>query len=866
MKQDRLWSRWEEVDGLLEQILDLPAEEREATLVAACGRDRELLSLLRQLVRDSELPESAGAGPPTALLRAALTDPAAAEPHGAGAGGLEGEAVGAYRLMRVLGVGGMGTVYLAERADGVFERQVAVKVLHRRLEPGDVAARFRQERRILASLQHDGIAQLIDGGVTPDGWSYIVMEYVDGVRIDDYARVHQLDVDDRIRLLVQAAAAVEYAHRQMVVHRDLKPSNIIVTEAGRVKLLDFGIAKLLQPLDGEEQDSRTDTLQRFATPQYAAPEQLIGERVSAQTDVYGLSVVLYELLTGQLPYGQRGAESVLERVIRGAEPTAPSLAVVGDAAESAAPRTRAVQRRLAGDIDAIVLKGLRARPEERYASVAALREDIERHLAGLPVLARGDVRMYRMRRFIGRHRAPLALAAGAFLLVTGSAAGLAIQRGALLDERDRASYAAEVAAREAETARRVTGMLVGLFEAADPLQRADTLTVHALLARGAERIDAELATEPEVRAELLDVLGRVHGSLGRYDEGVALLSRAIALRRDTLPDRAGLVPTLNRLGDLQRTARDFPAALEAYRAAFTEAERAGDVAGRAQARLGMAQSWVQQDATDSARIAFETGLELLDTSADSASPTLMSALTGLAGLRRRTDDLDGAAALYERVIDLRRRGSYEDPMSFAVSLNNLAVTRRMQGRHDAAATLYREALDTATIILGAGHPTALMMAGNLAHAYNEMQRADLALEVYRRRVDAARAQWPEGDWRLAEVLMNLGAQLVVMDRDREAIGPLRDAVEMLERELDPGHSWTAVYRGWLGSAAALAGAETLSARELDSSVGTLARYEGLRTDRLVMAMLEALVREIEQRGLDDVAARYRTLMGSPPAR
>lgn len=864
MSDDALWDRWDEVDALFERTLERSAAERDAFLVEACGDDVDLLRTLRRLLRRSTQPDAQHSAIP-ALVRAALTDPGLPEAEPVGA--LAGRTIGGYRLERVLGIGGMGTVYVGERVDGVFQRRVAVKVLHPSFGVPDVAARFRQERQILATLSHGGIAQFIDGGVTDDGRSWLVMEYVDGVPIDRYADRQQLDVDARIRLVLQAADAVEFAHRHMVVHRDLKPSNVFVTAAGQVKLLDFGIAKLLHSDDAQSNRDSPATAgltrqdQRFVTPEYAAPEQLLGTAVSAQTDVYGLSALLYELLTGTRPYGGRDAQAVLEGVIAGDEPTAPSEAVV----DAPAAPADTLRRRLSGDLDAILLHGLRARPEERYPSIAALREDLERHLTGHAVRARGDARLYRFRRFVRRHGLPVGLAAGTFLVVAGSAVGLAVQRGALVTERNRAAAAAEVAAREAETARQVTALIVDLFEGGDARADDDTLTIAALLERGAARVDSGLAGQPTVRAELLDVLGRVYGNLGRHDRATAMLSRAVALRADTLPDRAGLAATLLELGGVLRDGREFEPAIGAYRRAMDEARRAGDAATVAEARLGMAHAWVQLDATDSAETAFRSGLALLSTLPDPSEESYLNALLGLAGLLRRGDDLDGAATLYTQVVNHRRRAPDGDAMGFATSLNNLAVTRRMQGAYDDAAGLYGEALDTAVAVLGAGHPTTLMFAGNLASAWHAAGRHDLCLEIYRSRVAAARTQWPDGHWQLASMLMNLGGELARTGSADEGVAPLTEAVAMLEAELEPDHSWTAVYRGWLGAAATLAGQQRLGAASLDESVASLSRYDGLRQDRNVISMLDALVAAMEERGLAAEAARYRALMEPLPA-
>ncbi|NNK64558.1 MAG: serine/threonine protein kinase, partial [Gemmatimonadetes bacterium] len=415
----RLWDRWDEVDALLARALDQPIAEQVPFVRAECGDDAELADLVVRLL-EVDAADGEPLSPSDSVLRGAFSDPLQAA-----AGPLVGSLAGAYRLVELIGRGGMGLVFRGERADGAFEREVAVKVFHRDPAVAWLADRFALERQILATLNHPGIAQMLDGGVTAEGRPFLVMELVDGVPIDRHARERRLGVDDKVRLVREVGEAVEHAHRHLVVHRDLKPSNILVTVEGPVKLLDFGIAKLLSPDPLDESGSVTRADRRFATPEYAAPEQLLGEPVSTLTDVYSLGALLYELLTGLRPYERREGESVLERMIRGDEPTAPSAAVVGS------DRDGELSRSLGGDLDAILLRALQTRPESRYPSVGAFLDDLTRYLDGRPVVARGDARWYRARRFARRHRAALGAAGGVFLLLAGSATGLALQRAAV---------------------------------------------------------------------------------------------------------------------------------------------------------------------------------------------------------------------------------------------------------------------------------------------------------------------------------------------------------------------------------------------------------------------------------------------------
>ncbi|MGD8277308.1 MAG: serine/threonine-protein kinase, partial [Gemmatimonadota bacterium] len=842
MSQESTWDRWEEVDALLERALDVPPGERDAFLAEACRDDPELLARVRELVELSRDEGDERLGPGAGLLRAAFAGRDGADAESPDE--LTGTTVGPYRLTRVLGVGGMGAVYLAERTDGAFEREVAVKVLRASLDAQGVLERFRLERQILATLSHAAIAQMIDGGITEDGRPALVMEYVEGVPIDRFAEEHGLDVEARIRLLLPVAEAVEHAHRHLVVHRDIKPSNILVTRDGTVKLLDFGTAKILEAPESDVPALATRPEARFVTPEYAAPEQLLGEAVSTQTDVYALGGLLYELLTGVRPYSRRGSETVLERMIKGDEPTAPSAAILpgGSGADARAGRSRlksgisalpgmtpdALRRRLSGDLDAILLRALQTLPEARYASVAAFREDLERHLSGHPVAARGDAITYRMRRFLKRHRRLAIVIGGALLIAAGSAIGLLLQRRAVLEQWNRAEAAAEAANQQAETARQVTTFLVDLFRGSDPLAtRGDTTTVRGILERGKARIDSELADQPVVRAELLGALARVYANLGEYEDATALLERDVALRRDSIADRPGLAGSLLQLAHTHRQAREFEASLDPYRAVIAEAAAHADDRTIAEARIGLASSLLFLSRVDSAEVQLRMAI---DDSQFHADTLFRNAQSSLAGLLRRRGDLGGADSLYAQLIEEQRRTPWMDAIGFGNLLNNLAIVRRMRGDPESSRELYAEAFDSVDTILGPGHPTSLMLSGNIARLYHELGRTDEALRIYRQRVAAAREQWPDGDWHTAEVLMNLGAELVTQGRATEAIDPLVESVDLAIAQIGNHHSWTNVYRGWLGTAAALAGRAPEAAQFFDWSMEGLSSYTGLAGD------------------------------------
>ena len=520
VSNDDLWQR---ADGILDEALDLPAAQRPAFLDRACGNDPQLRSLVERLLSAAEI-EDPGFKSGGALLgsfgdnfRQELTQSDEVAP---------GTLIGRYRIVREIGRGGMSVVYLAERADGQFRQEVAVKLLESGMSTSQIARRFDRERQILAQARHPGVARLLDGGTGPGGRPYLVMEYVDGRPIERYCDEERLSIPDRLRLFLQVAQAVEDAHRNLVVHRDIKTSNILVTDKGHAKLLDFGIAKLLDPT-ATSGDALTGSAIRLMTPAWASPEQVRGNPVTTASDVYQLGLLLYLLLTGCFPYDV-GDGSAAGRMLAIAqqEPVKPSAAVTSPGGCGVAPgqerrsaeeiarargtTPRRLHRMLAGDLDAIILTALCKEPERRYGSVSQLLDDLDRFFAGRTISARPDTWTYRTGKLIKRHSAAFAAAALAALI--GLGLGLAYT-SELMKERDRAREQAE--------------FLGELFEA--PAQ-GEPLTPRQLLDRGVARVELEKADDPELQADRLDDLADMYRNLGLHQEARDLRQRAAALR------------------------------------------------------------------------------------------------------------------------------------------------------------------------------------------------------------------------------------------------------------------------------------------------------------------------------------------------
>lgn len=514
---------WLRLESIFLRAADMAPEDRGVFLAESCGDDPDLKAEIEAMLGEHQ--KAGTKDRPDRLI--ALTRLNATQD-------LTGSTVGAYQIEALVGRGGMGEVYRASRLGGA-PGQVAVKVVPSTLASSDVVRRFRLERQILARLQHPNIVTLLDGGITLGGQPYLVMRYVDGIPITKYAEQHRLPVADRLRLFDITCEAVQFAHTNLIVHRDLKPSNILVTAEGQVRLLDFGIAKLLD-VTTFDLTAPTTGERRLLTPEHAAPEQFAGQPVTTATDVYALGVLLYQLLTGVRPFADvpllELPQAVCER-----EPVPPSQAA------GASEKAAGLWQELRGDLDHIVLMALRKEPTRRYASAGQLAEDIRRYLAGRPVIARADTFGYRTRKFVARNRVPLAGVALLGILLLG-AAGVTIRQSRL---RADALIQAEA---ERTRATRLASFMVGVFDANDPNEsRGRTVTARALLDRAANQLAYESSIDPTLRAHMEVALGRAYGNLGLPEQAAAQLHLALEGHSEKGPGDPDLAKALAKLAE-----------------------------------------------------------------------------------------------------------------------------------------------------------------------------------------------------------------------------------------------------------------------------------------------------------------------------
>ena len=723
---------WERVESILNEALQLPFEERLVYVERAGAGDQHLIAEVRSLL--DQFDED-----PTFLEKVPFASAPDSEPEADA-----GIVVGGYHIIRPIARGGMGQVYLASRGTTDFRQYVALKVLRRGLDTEDVLRRFAVERRIQASLSHPNIARFLDGGATDEGLPFFVMEYVEGLPITGYSAKNNLSVEQRLGLFRTVCAAVQFAHRNLVVHRDLKPSNILVTREGVPKLLDFGIAKILDPDQVDPDQPLTRTEIRVLTPDYAAPEQVLRAPITTAADVYSLGVLLFELLTGDRPYRLARLDvTEMERVVREQGVPLPS----GRAGD---PRLR---RRLEGDLDTIVATALKKDPARRYVSVEQLSEDVRRYLHGLPIVARPDTVGYRLRKFAARHRLGVAAGVIALIVLTGFA-------GAMVWQNARVEAQAAEAMRERDLAREVSDFLVHLFESTDPteLSGAD-VSARDLLERGVQSVEQELTRQPQLQAEMMAVLGRVYASMGQFQGALKLSSEALNRRRALLPaGHPDIGASLHGLGMIFTLMSRYPEAEDAYEEALairvhSLGENHVDVATTLR---GFGWLLVLQGRYAEADSLLRRALAISERVLGGDHPDVAETLNNLGILERRRGNLEAASRAHARAMDIRRRTLGEQHRWYAQSLNNLAIVREELGDHETSATLLSTAIGVLRRILGDDHPDVVLYMSNLAKQRYHVGRYDDADSLFRRVLDLQRRILGERHVDIALTLMDLG--------------------------------------------------------------------------------------------------------------
>lgn len=830
---------WDRIKAIFQEALERAPSERATFLDAACAGEPALRAEVESLLASHdaagtflETPAAAGAGP---ILVAA--DPAS----------FAGRIIGPYRIEREIGGGGMGRVYLAARADDVYRKKVAIKIIKRGMDTDEIVRRFHHERRTLANLDHPNIARILDGGTTEEGLPYFVMDYVEGVPLDTYRDERRPSLDERLRLFRTICDAVQYAHQNLVVHRDLKPDNILVTADGQPRLVDFGIAKVLAEERGEGSYIETRPAERLMTLPYASPEQLRGGPITTASDVYALGVLLYELLTDRHPFridGRRPDE--IERAICEEDPPRPS---------AVAP-TRELRRRLAGDLDVIVLMAMRKEPDRRYQSARQLAEDLRRFAEGLPVMARRDSVAYRAAKFVGRHKLGVAAAGLVLATLAAGVAGIAWQARVAAGERDRARAAAE-------KAQQILSVMQEMLQSPDPTLQGRDVTVAQMLDEAAARIARDFAAQPEIRAALQTTIGTTYLALGLYEHAEAQLSAALATRRALFgADHLDVAATRTELSSAQAATGRFKEAEQGYREALAIYDRLGvrDDLQRATTLDGLGLLLRETARDQEAERQYREALRIRRARLGPEHPDVAGVLNNLAVIAQSRADLDEAESLYREALAIVRKARGDNHPGVGAALSNLAGVLAAKGDNAAAEPLYQEALAVRRRVLGDDHPDVTFTLVNYAVLLQAEGRLDEAIAICREVLARRGRSLPEGHAMVSATLIVLGASLTDAGRPRDGEVHLREALALREQALPPDHWLIANTKSLLG------GALTKQKRFREAEPLVVSGYERLLADRGPRheRTRDALRRVIELYtawGKPDKAAIYRAHLG-----
>ncbi len=698
---------WQKIKAIFYPALELPEGERLDFVKEKCGDDDALCEEIKVLLASSQKSTTFIEKPAFAVSELVV----AREKRN-----LIGQKIGAYKIERELGRGGMGAVYLAKRADKEFEKNVAVKLIKRGLDTDEIIKRFRNERQILAGLDHTNITRLIDGGATDDGLPYLVMDYVEGKPLTKYAEANELTINERLKIFLQICSAVKYAHQNLIIHRDLKPSNILVTENGTPKLLDFGIAKLI---DEANEETFHNTMTRVMTPEYASPEQVQGKQITTSSDVYSLGVILYELLTGERPYKVKSKSAdEISKIITDSEPLKPSSVIssknkIQDLDSEHSKLKTQNSKLLKGDLDNIVLMAMRKEPERRYSSVEQFAGDIQRYLDGLPVIAQEDTFAYRATKFIGRNKAGVAAGAGiAASLIAGI---IATSRQSRIAKKER-----DFARRETRKAERINQFLQKTLSSADPRERGKDTTVLEALQFAAEQIETEFSDQPEIKADLHSTIGKTYLNLEQTEKAEPHLLAALEIRRGFLPEISEeIAASLDNLGLLNRIKGDF----------------------------------------QTAEPLFHQSLKILSEIYGEKHLAIAEGLENLGFLFLLQGRHDEAVEVYSRELIIRNELNGENHPSTARTMSHLADCFGIMGDYAGSEKHYRQARKIIHGFYPKTHPDAIEVSAGLASALlrtNQQEAEDLLFEILEIKEKVFGRQNPQYAWTLYNLafLMN----------------------------------------------------------------------------------------------------------------
>ncbi|TYP92683.1 serine/threonine protein kinase with TPR repeats [Fodinibius salinus] len=783
---------WKKVNDIVDTALEIEGKERISYINEQCGDNEELRYQVTELLKSIEESDTQdfleGTQAFPAHLAADLSDDKEQPP----ASSMVGETIDQYQIKKVIGHGGMGSVFLADRADDAYQGKVALKIMRQGMDTPSNIARFERERNILAMLDHPNIARLLDGGLSNHGLPYLVMEYVDGISLFKYCDKNNLSVEQRLNLFKKVCRGVRHAHKNAVIHRDLKPSNILITQDGDVKVLDFGISKLLKSGDFDSTQLQTQTGARMLTYGYAAPEQIEGESVTTSTDAYSLGILLYELLCGVHPFDldDKGLTEV-ENIIRQQSPTPPSTKFDQLPKEQQKQLTdrrnttpKTLTKILNGDIGAITMKALRKEPEKRYRSADNILEDLKRREQSLPVIARKDTVRYKVGKFVRRHKNGIAITAGVLLFTIALSTFYAWK---ITEERDKAQM-------EAQKAQQVSSFLTDMFRASDPtFNPKDTVTAATFLERGSERI-GQLENQPEIQASLLSIIGQAHSNLGRFNKAKPLIKKSLSLRKNTYGATSfEYAEGISEWGILQRQLGNFSKAESLHRKALKIKKSTVGIHNIETAStlsdLGLVLD--QKGKYKEADSLYREALTLEKQILDSEDPQLAELFNNRAGVLSKMGQTEKAEKFFRKALSIWRDNYGEVHPKTSTGYNDLALVLQKQGKIAKADSLFQKNISIDKKLYGDSHPYIAQSYNNMGLLYGQNGQLEKAKPYLENALALRRKILEKNHPRLAESLNNLARLYIEMGNNEEARSLAEEALKIDKENFGEKHPYVA---------------------------------------------------------------------------
>lgn len=805
-------AKWQKAKQIFQSALKLQGAERPAFIKEAASGDESVKSEVEALLEAHE--EAGDFLQDTAFSAKDFFRP---EPGAS----LSGKEIGTYKILAEIGRGGMGVVYLAERADAEFTKRVAVKLIKRGLDTDEIIGRFRNERQILANLEHPNIARLLDGGTTEDGLPFLVMEYVEGLPLNEFCAERDLGLSGKLKIFREVCAAVQYAHRNLIVHRDLKPSNILVDEYGIPKLLDFGIAKLLSAQNINER-GQTATNFQVMTPEYASPEQMRGEIVTTATDVYSLGIVLYELLTGGRPFSFRNEslENIVHTICH-SEPLKPSSMINSKASGTDMAAAKHNPQSLRGDLDNIILMALRKEPERRYSSIEQFAEDIRRYQNGLPVIACEDSYSYRAGKFVQRNKVAAAAITGVGLSLVAGIIATTRQAGFARKQRDKAT--------------RINKFLQKMLSSADPRAVGKDAKIVEVLRIASESIEKDFAGSPEIVSDLRTTIGLTFLSIGQIESAELHLTEALEIRQRFYGSRNGETAIalsnygklLQAKGDLKSAEKFFRQSLQIFRS-----EKKRDPLDTASVLGNLGYLLLLEGKNDEAKGFLHEKLEIVSRILGKNHSEFAQTLSNLANVYSVMDDKDTAETMHRRALRLTEKLFAADHPDVAAARLHLAITIGPMNP-DEAEGLLLQSLSSRRKFYGDGHIETAWALYHLGGIFLRKQRfneaADSAIEILSWRGSSI----PETHSVVISTLLALGRCFLAIDRPVDAEPLLRECVDLRRKTLPPEHWLIATAEAFLADCLLELGGLDEAGRLLQKSHSVLVKRFGQENEHTV---------------------------------